>query len=134
MRASSGGSSRTRRASLRRLPLVGHDVPVAASTTTRAAYAAMSGSCVTSTTVMPVAPELLEQRHHLDAGARVEVAGRLVGEDHLGLADEGARDRDALLLSARELARMVIEPLAEADALERLVARCDALVRSARPA
>ena len=31
----------------------------------------------------PGAPELLEERHHLDAGARVEVAGRLVGEDDL---------------------------------------------------
>ena len=35
---------------------------------TRAAKPAMSGSCVTSTMVMPVAPQLLEQRHHLDAG------------------------------------------------------------------
>ena len=45
----------------------------------------------------------------------------------LGLRDDGARDGHALLLSARELAGMVIEPLAEADALERLVARAHAL-------
>ncbi len=40
-----------------------------------------------------------------DLGARlgVEVARRLVREDDSGLVDEGACDRDALLLAAREL-------------------------------
>ena len=74
------------------------------TTITREAYSAMSGSCVTSTMVMPGVAELLEERHDLDAGLRVEVAGRLVGEDDLRLADQRARDRDALLLAARELA------------------------------
>jgi hypothetical protein len=79
----------------------------------------MSGSCVTSTIVMPLRPELLEQRHDLEAGARVEVAGRLVGEDQARLGHERARDRDALLLAARELVRRVVEAPGEADALER---------------
>ena len=66
-----------------------------------------------------LAVQPLEDAHDLDAGARVEVAGRLVGEEQRRLVDERARDGDALLLSARELVRVVVEPLAEADALER---------------
>ena len=51
--------------------------------------------------------------------ARVEVARRLVGEQSAGSRDERARDRDALLLAAGELARLVVEAVAEPDALER---------------
>ena len=40
----------------------------------------------------------------LGAGAAVEVAGRLVGEDDLRPARQGARHGDALLLAAGELA------------------------------
>ena len=87
---------------------------------TRPAKPAMSGSCVTSTMVMPRRPQLLEQRHHLDAGLGVEVAGRLVGQDHLRLGDQRARDGDALLLAARHLVRVVVDALAEPDALQRL--------------
>ena len=42
---------------------------------------------------------------HLHAQLRVEVRERLVEEQHLGLHDQGARERDPLLLSARELVR-----------------------------
>ena len=52
--------------------------------------------------------ELLEQLHDLAALVRVEVAGRLVGEDERGLRDERARDADQLLLAARELRRVQI--------------------------
>ena len=52
--------------------------------------------------------EALEQLHDLLALARVEVAGRLVGEDHLGLRDDRARDADQLLLAARQLVRVEI--------------------------
>src|SRR3712207_9533473 len=38
----------------------------------------------------------------------VEVAGGLVGEDQLGVADQGAGDGHALLLAARKLARPVL--------------------------
>src|SRR5262249_42122946 len=44
-----------------------------------------------------LAVELLEHVEDLDAGARVEVAGRLVGEEEGGVVDEGAGDGDALL-------------------------------------
>ena len=44
-----------------------------------------------------------QQGEDLVAGARVEVAGRLVGEDQARPADQRARDRDALALAAGEL-------------------------------
>ena len=43
-----------------------------------------------------------EHVHHVGTVAAVEVARRLVGEDQRGIVDERARDRDALLLAARE--------------------------------
>ena len=43
---------------------------------------------------------LPQQGEDLLAGSGVERAGGLVGEDHLGLRDERAGDRDALLLAA----------------------------------
>ena len=54
----------------------------------------------------------------LGARLRVEVPGRLVGEDDLGLRRERARDRDALLLTAGELGRPVRQPVAEADGVD----------------
>ena len=42
--------------------------------------------------------ELLQQLKDLLAGVAVEVAGRLVGEDDRGAADQGAGDRDPLAL------------------------------------
>ena len=64
-----------------------------------------------------LAVQLLEQRHDLEAGARVERAGRLVGEDQQRLGDQRARDRHALLLAARELRRVVVRAVGQPDAL-----------------
>ena len=64
---------------------------------------------------------LAHELEDLGAGLRVEVAGRLVGEDDLGLAHERARDGDALLLATRELGRPVGEPVAQADGVDDLV-------------
>ena len=50
---------------------------------------------------------------------RVEVAGRLVGEQQRRIGDDGAGDRDALFLSARELTRVVLVAIAQADDAER---------------
>src|SRR5690606_35625209 len=41
-----------------------------------------------------------EQLHDLDRQRRVEVAGRLVGDQHRWLVHDRARDADALLLAA----------------------------------
>ena len=48
-----------------------------------------------------------EQRHDLGAGLRVEVAGRLVGEQDRRVVHERARDGHALALAARQLVRPV---------------------------
>src|SRR5262245_42390608 len=62
--------------------------------------------------------QALEDAHDLLRGAGIQVAGRLVGQDQLRVVDERAGDRDALLLSARELARVVVPAVREADDLE----------------
>ena len=46
---------------------------------------------------------------------RVEVAGRLVGDEDGRVGDDGARDGDALLLAAGELPRVVVHAVVEAD-------------------
>src|SRR3990167_2891931 len=60
-----------------------------------------------------------EQFHDLLAAVRVEVAGGLVGQQHLRLGDDGARDGHALLLPAREFARRVVLPTLEAHPFQR---------------
>ena len=77
-------------------------------------------SCVISTIGAAGGAQLVEQVEHVGGGVRVEVARGLVGQDHRRLGDERARDRDALLLSAGQLARPVVEAVAEPDAGERL--------------
>src|SRR5574339_882726 len=59
--------------------------------------------------------ETLEDSHYLDAGARIEVAGRLVREDDRRLVDERPGDGHALLLSSRQLIRVVVGALGQAD-------------------
>jgi hypothetical protein len=61
----------------------------------RRAWAAMSGSCVTITTVMPPRVQSLEDAHDLLGAFRVQVAGRLIGQDHAGVVHQGAGDGDA---------------------------------------
>jgi hypothetical protein len=65
-----------------------------------------------------LAVEALEDLHDLDAGAAVEVAGGLVGQDELRVVDQRARDRHPLLLAAGELVRRVVRALPEAHGLE----------------
>jgi hypothetical protein len=54
---------------------------------------------------------------HLDV---VEMGGGLVGEHERRIQREGAGDRDALLLSAREIAGPVTQAVAEPDAFQEL--------------
>ena len=56
--------------------------------------------------------------HDLGAVLGIEIAGRFVGEDQVRLMDDRARDRDALLLTARELPGQVIAAVADVHALE----------------
>ena len=55
-----------------------------------------------------------QQPQHLGARLGVEVAGGLVGEHDRRARDERARDRDALLLAARQLGGTVLAPVGQA--------------------
>ena len=68
--------------------------------------------------------DVLEEPEDVDRELRIEVPGRLVGEEDRGLTDDRARDRDALLLAAGEDAGAVFPATAEADPLERLADAC----------
>jgi hypothetical protein len=59
--------------------------------------------------------EPFEQFDDLLACFEVEVACWLVGEDDGGVVGEGARDGDALLLSARQFGRLVVQASAQPD-------------------
>ncbi len=82
---------------------------------------ATSRSCVTRMTVKAFGPvEFAEEGHDVPAGARVQVAGRLVAEQDRRLVDQRPRDGDALLLAAGELVRPVVRAVGQADAAEQL--------------
>ena len=87
----------------------------------RSAVAAATGECVTR---IPAAPLSLharaQQLEHLGGAVRVQVAGRLVGEHEPRTVDERARDRDALQLAARQLARTARRAVPEADRAQHL--------------
>ena len=53
------------------------------------------------------AHQLGQRVEHVLGGARVEIAGRLVGQQDARRVGDRARDRDALLLAAGELRRAV---------------------------
>ena len=55
-----------------------------------------------------------QQLDDLAPGRLVEIAGRLVGDEDRRMRRERARERDALLLAAGQLRRIVIDPLAQA--------------------
>ena len=77
---------------------------------TRSAIAAASGSWVTITTARARGCAAAQ---HGGAVVLVEVAGRLVGENELGVVDERACDRQTLLLAARQLVRAPVGDLRE---------------------
>ncbi len=88
----------------------------------RSAIAATAGSWVTSTRVVPLAPaEVAEHLEDAPAGRAVEVAGGLVGEEQRRPGREGAGERHPLLLAARELRRVVVAALGEADLGQQIV-------------
>ena len=70
---------------------------------------------------------------HLVRGVRVEVAGGLVGQHAGRLGHQRAREGAALALAAGELARLVLEPRAQADLLQhRAAPAASAAARSMR--
>ncbi len=61
---------------------------------------------------------LSQQRQHFLRAFRIEIPGRFVGEHQARPVHQGARDRDALRLSTRELVRHAFASLAELHRLE----------------
>ena len=66
-------------------------------------------------------------------GARIEIAGGLIGQHQARLVHQCARDRDALQLTAGELARIAQRQRADAAALEPAVGARLTLRRAATP-
>ncbi len=64
--------------------------------------------------------QFLDLGAHLHAQLGVEVGQRLVEEEHLRIAHDGAAHGDALALAAGELARIALEQLFEAQDARRL--------------
>ena len=64
--------------------------------------------------------DIEEETHDLLRELVVEIPGRLVGDQDLGLVDQRARDGDPLLLSSRELAGEARHAVREPDAAQRL--------------
>ena len=60
---------------------------------------------------LPFGMEPLDQLHNLGAGARVEVAGGLVGEQDGRVAHQGARNGHALALTSGKLIGPMIHTL-----------------------
>ena len=62
--------------------------------------------------------ELDEETQQTACHLRVDVAGRLVSEQQLGLADNGTRNSGALLLSARKNGWLGMHAVAETHPLQ----------------
>ena len=58
--------------------------------------------------------EFAQQAQHDFFVLRVEIAGRLVGQDDFGIVDQRARDADALLFAARQLRGYVMAAVFQA--------------------
>jgi len=52
--------------------------------------------------------ELLKNSHDLDTGPAIEISRRLIREHHFRIVHQRPRDRDALLLAAGKLTRMMV--------------------------
>ena len=121
-----GRPAPTRATSPRRQPGGGHRRRLHAGTTSpsrmstrRGRPAAISRSWVMTTTVVPAACSSRSSAHDLGAGRRVEVAGRLVGQQQRRLADDRPGDRHPLPLAAGQLVRPVVEPVRQPDPVQR---------------
>ena len=62
--------------------------------------------------------DAFELFHDGFGGVRVEVAGRLVSEDNLGVANDGASDCYTLLLATGKLVGKIVFALIEVETLE----------------
>src|SRR5262245_17908885 len=63
---------------------------------------------------LPRIVQLMKERHDFGPRRRVEISGRLVGQEDAGLVDQRPRDGDALALAARQLVGPVIHAITQA--------------------
>ena len=92
---------------------------------------AMAALCVMMAVVVPSSRLTCDSASSTRiAGLEVERAGRLVAQQDVRPLGDGARDGDALLLAAGQLRREVVQAVAEADQVERLVRRHRVVARS----
>ena len=75
----------------------------------------------------PLGGDLLEDLHDLHAGLGVEGAGRLVGQNDIGVVDDGAGNGNALHLPARHFGGLFDQLAAQPDALQRFFGALAAL-------
>ncbi len=75
-----------------------------------------------------LAANLVQQTHDLIGSVLVEIAGGLVGEQQWRSVDNGACDRDPLLLTSRELRRAVSSPGLESYATQSLTGESPPIV------
>ena len=76
----------------------------------------------------PVACDLFQKLHDLQAGLAVQRARRLVREDDVGIVDESTRDGDTLHLSAGHLVRFLFRLLLKPHLSQRLHGALSALL------
>ena len=65
-----------------------------------------------------VAGEVEQAVHHLRARMRIEIAGRFVGQQNIGIIHQGPGDRRALLFAAGEFGWTVVQAVAQAHAVQ----------------
>ena len=58
--------------------------------------------------------EVAQQLHHFRARLLVERTGGLIGQNYLGMSDDGAGNGHTLLLTAGEFAGQMVRPLLQA--------------------
>src|SRR5205823_1600492 len=71
-----------------------------------------------------------EHLQDLRADGRIEIRGRFIGEQNRRAAGERARDRDALLLSAAQIARQKMFAVGEIDRVNDAIGFCARVVAS----
>ncbi len=91
------------------------------SSITRSATSSMAGSCVATMAVTPsLAHQAPQQTHDSVAGLRVQLAGRLIGQQQRRLVGQRAGDGDPLLLATRQLVRPMVRPIRQPHQAQQL--------------
>ena len=80
-------------------------------------------SWVATTTVVPSRLSAANRPHQAAGHVGIDIAGRLVGDEQFGPVDDGAGDRDPLLLPARQGRRTGARPVGQSDPGQHLANR-----------